>query len=44
MDFECEGRFRGLMKLKPSEYWRRQCKATFQFDPIAPNAISVSKP
>ena len=32
MDFEFEDRFRDLMKLKPSEYWRRQCKATFQFD------------
>ena len=28
MDFEFEDRFRHLMKLKPSEYWRRQCKAT----------------
>ena len=24
MDFEFEDRFRDLMKLKPSEYWRRQ--------------------
>ena len=31
MDFEFEDRFRDLMKLKPSEYWRRQCKATFQY-------------
>jgi len=23
-----------LMKLKPSGYWHRQCKATFRFDPI----------
>jgi hypothetical protein len=38
MDFEYEGRFRDLMKLKPSEYWRRQCKATFQFDPIGHQA------
>src|SRR5207249_581625 len=30
MDFEFEDRFRDLMKLKPSEYWRRQCRATFQ--------------
>jgi uncharacterized protein len=34
MDFEYEDRFRDLMKMKPSEYWRRQCKATFQIDPI----------
>src|SRR5438067_6694253 len=36
MDFEFEDRFRDLMKLKPSEYWRRQCRATFQFDRIGP--------
>jgi predicted TIM-barrel fold metal-dependent hydrolase len=28
-----------LMKLKPSEYWRRQCKATFQFDPVSAKLI-----
>jgi amidohydrolase family protein len=39
MDFEYEDRFRDLMKLKPSEYWRRQCKATFQFDPISAKLI-----
>jgi len=39
MDFEYEDRFRDLMKLKPSEYWRRQCKATFQFDRIGPKLI-----
>ena len=27
------------MKLKPSEYWRRQCKATFQFDSISAKLI-----
>jgi hypothetical protein len=27
------------MKLKPSEYWRRQCKATLQFDPISAKLI-----
>ena len=33
MDFEWEDRFRDLgLKMKPSDYWRRQCKATFQFD------------
>ena len=35
MDFEFEDRFRDLMKLKPSEYWRRQCRCTFQFDPVS---------
>jgi predicted TIM-barrel fold metal-dependent hydrolase len=39
MDFEYEDRFRDLMKLKPSEYWRRQCRATFQFDRIGPKLI-----
>ena len=39
MDFEFEDRFRDLMKLKPSEYWRRQCQATFQFDPIGTKLI-----
>jgi predicted TIM-barrel fold metal-dependent hydrolase len=39
VDFEFEDRFRALMKLKPSEYWRRQCKATFQFDPIATKLV-----
>ena len=39
MDFEFEDRFRDLMKLKPREYWRRQCSATFQFDRIGPKLI-----
>ena len=35
MDFEWEDRFTDLgLKMKPSEYWRRQCKATFQYDTI----------
>jgi predicted TIM-barrel fold metal-dependent hydrolase len=35
MDFEWEDRFTDLgLKMKPSDYWRRQCKATFQFDRI----------
>ena len=35
MDFEWEDRFRDLgLTMKPSDYWRRQCKATFQFDRI----------
>ena len=39
MDFEFEDRFRDLMKLRPSEYCRRQCKATFQSDPISAKLI-----
>ena len=37
MDYEYEDRFRHLlphMKMKPSDYWRRQCRATFQNDRI----------
>jgi len=36
MDYEYEGRFKGKisLKMKPSEYWRRQCRATFQNDRI----------
>ena len=40
MDFEWEERFRDLgLKMKPSDYWRRQCKATFQFDRIGTKVI-----
>ena len=42
MDFEFEDRFRDLMKLKPSEYWQRQCKATFQYDPIGPKLLNTN--
>jgi predicted TIM-barrel fold metal-dependent hydrolase len=40
MDFEWEDRFRDLgLKMKPSEYWRRQCRATFQFDRIGTKLV-----
>jgi predicted TIM-barrel fold metal-dependent hydrolase len=40
MDFEWEDRFFDLgLKMKPSDYWRRQCKATFQFDRIGAKLI-----
>jgi predicted TIM-barrel fold metal-dependent hydrolase len=40
MDFEWEDRFRDLgLTMRPSEYWRRQCKATFQFDRIGTQLI-----
>jgi uncharacterized protein len=39
IDFEFEDRFRDLMRLKPSEYWRRQCRATFQFDRIGAKLV-----
>ena len=40
MDFEWEDRFRDLgLTMKPSDYWRRQCKATFQFDRIGTKLV-----
>ena len=40
MDFEWEDRFRDLqLVMKPSDYWRRQCKATFQFDTIGAKLV-----
>src|SRR6266536_690317 len=40
MDFEWQDQYKDLpLKLKPSEYWRRQCKATFQFDRIGTKLI-----
>jgi predicted TIM-barrel fold metal-dependent hydrolase len=40
MDFEWEDRFHDLgLKMKPSEYWRRQCRATFQFDRIGTKLV-----
>jgi predicted TIM-barrel fold metal-dependent hydrolase len=35
MDHEFTGRFQDLeLKMKPSDYWRRQCKAVFQNDRV----------
>jgi predicted TIM-barrel fold metal-dependent hydrolase len=35
MDLEWEDQFKDLdLKMKPSEYWRRQCYATYQSDRI----------
>jgi len=36
MDFEYDDRFKARLpiKMRPSEYWRRQCRATFQDDRI----------
>ena len=40
MDFEWEDRFRDLpITMPPSDYWKRQCKATFQFDNIGSKLI-----
>jgi predicted TIM-barrel fold metal-dependent hydrolase len=41
MDFEWEDRFRDLgLKMKPSDYWRRQCKGTFQFDRVGTKLVN----
>ena len=40
MDFEWEDRFHDLgLKMKPSDYWKRQCKATFQYDTIGARMV-----
>jgi predicted TIM-barrel fold metal-dependent hydrolase len=40
MDFEYEDQYKDLpLKMKPSEYWRRQCKATFQYDRVGTRLI-----
>ena len=40
MDFEWEDRFQDLgLSMRPSDYWRRQCKATFQFDIIGTKLV-----
>jgi len=40
MDAEWEEQFRDLdLKMKPSEYWRRQCYATYQTDPVGAKLI-----
>ena len=39
MDFEYEAIQGSPLKLKPSQYWRRQCKATFQYDRVGTKLI-----
>ena len=35
MDLEWEDQFKDLsLTMKPSQYWRRQCRATYQSDPV----------
>jgi predicted TIM-barrel fold metal-dependent hydrolase len=35
MDAEWEDQFKDLsLKMPPSEYWKRQCRATYQTDPV----------
>lgn len=42
MDLEWEDQFKDLtLKMKPSEYWRRQCYATYQSDPVGLRLIDL---
>lgn len=42
MDLEWEDQFQDLtLTMKPSEYWRRQCYATYQSDPIGVRLLDV---
>ncbi len=42
MDYEWEDQFQGLdLKMKPSEYWRRQMYATFQQDEIGVRLLDL---
>ncbi len=42
MDLEWEDQFKDLtLKMKPSEYWYRQCKATYQSDRIGTRLLDV---
>lgn len=42
MDLEWEDQFKDLtLKMKPSEYWRRQCKATYQSDKVGVRLLDL---
>ncbi|MBT3767330.1 MAG: amidohydrolase [Rhodospirillaceae bacterium] len=42
MDFEWEEQFKDLtLTMKPSDYWKRQCYATYQTDPIGIRLLDV---
>ena len=42
MDLEWEDQFKDLtLTMKPSHYWRRQCHATYQSDPIGIRLIDI---
>lgn len=42
MDLEWEDQFKDLtLKMKPSEYWHRQCYATYQSDPIGLRLLDI---
>jgi predicted TIM-barrel fold metal-dependent hydrolase len=42
MDLEWEDQFKDLtLTMKPSEYWHRQCYATYQSDPIGLRLLDI---
>ena len=42
MDLEWEDQFKDLtLTMRPSEYWRRQCYATYQSDPIGLRLLDI---
>ena len=42
MDLEWEDQFKDLtLTMKPSEYWKRQCFATYQSDPIGLRLLDI---
>ena len=42
MDLEWEDQFKDLtLKMKPSDYWKRQCFATYQSDPIGLRLLDI---
>ncbi|MCG8545585.1 MAG: amidohydrolase [Alphaproteobacteria bacterium] len=42
MDLEWEDQFQDLtLKMKPSAYWHRQCKATYQSDPVGVRLLDL---
>ena len=42
MDLEWEDQFQDLtLTMKPSDYWRRQCRATYQSDPVGLRLLDV---
>ena len=44
MDLEWEDQFKDLdLKMKPSEYWHRQCYATYQTDPVGIELLRPSR-
>ena len=42
MDLEWEDQFKDLtLTMKPSDYWKRQCRATYQSDPVGVRLLDL---